>query len=289
VEDLREPVHGRADQAAVAVALEALLARRPQRELPVELPRGAVGEFAERGFVAIDRITTDEELAWLGELYDLLFALRVEAVPGGFFDLSRPYESAGEDLQPQLIAPEARIPALRQTTLFTNGRRLAAQLLGVAPGELRGWGHMIRKPARIGAPLPWHQDEAYWDPAFAYRALGCWMPLDPATRESGCMRFIPGSHRSEVRVHRHVGDDANVHALVTDDVDERLAVEVPVAAGGAIFHHCRMVHSSLPNRSDRVRRAYANEFQTHPSKVDRVPERPWITEGKRAWEARRTR
>ena len=39
------------------------------------------------------------------------------------------------------------------------------------------------------------------------------MPLDAATIESGCMRFIPGSHRGEVRPHRHLGDDADVHAL----------------------------------------------------------------------------
>ena len=34
---------------------------------------------------------------------------------------------------------------------------------------------------KVGDSLPWHQDEAYWDTAFAYRALGVWVPLDPAT------------------------------------------------------------------------------------------------------------
>ncbi len=268
-------------------ALVALLGSRPEVELEVALTPGAVEHFRERGFVAIERLTTERELRWLGELYDRLFAERMQTVPGGYFDLSRPYDSPGEDLQPQIIGPEASFPELRKTAVFRNGRRLAAQLLGVEPEKLRGWGHMIRKPARIGAPLPWHQDEAYWDPAFEYRALGCWMPLDPATRESGCMRFIPGSHRGEVRTHRHVGDDPAVHALVTDDVDERLAVEVPVEPGGAIFHHCRMVHSSLPNQSDRVRRAWANEFQLPPAPRAEAYPRPWIAEGKRAWDARR--
>jgi hypothetical protein len=266
--------------------LAELLARRPTRTLDVALPQDRVEEFHAQGFTSIERITTDEELAWLGDLYDWLFAERVQAVPGGYFDLSRPYDSPGEDLQPQLLAPEARIPQLRETALFRNGRRLAAELLGVDASAVHGWGHMIRKPPRVGAPLPWHQDEAYWDPAFDYRALGVWMPLDPATPESGCMSFLPGSHRGDVRAHRHVGDDPRVHALVTDEVDARCAVAVPLAPGGASFHHCRTLHSSGPNRSPHPRRAYANEFQTRPVRRATPFERPWIEAGRRAWEAR---
>jgi hypothetical protein len=266
--------------------LEGLLARRPTVELEVTLSPVQVDEFRARGFTHIERITPDAELAWLGELYDWLFRERVQAVPGGYFDLSRPYESAGEDLQPQILSPETLVPELRKTALFRIGRRLAAQLLEAKLETVRGWGHMIRKPARIGAPLPWHQDEAYWDPGFDYRALGVWMPLDPATRESGCMSFIPESHRGDVRKHRHVGDDPSVHALFTDDVDESLAEAIPIAPGGAILHHCRTLHSSGPNRSDRVRRAYANEFQTRPVKRETPYDRPWVTEGQEAWERR---
>jgi ectoine hydroxylase-related dioxygenase (phytanoyl-CoA dioxygenase family) len=267
--------------------VEAILARRPELDFAVELSDAQVEEFRANGFTRVDRIVPDAELVWLRELYDWLFETQAETVPGGYFDLSRPYESEGTDLQPQIIAPEARFPELRETCFFRNGRRLAARLLDVDAPALRGWGHMIRKPARIGAPLPWHQDEAYWDPAFEYTALGCWLPLDPATLETGCMRFVPGSQHEGVRKHRHVGDDPSVHALVTDDVDEARAVYAPLAAGGAIFHHCRILHSSLPNRSPHARRAYANEFQLPPVAREVAPDRPWLAEGKRAWEARR--
>jgi hypothetical protein len=269
--------------------IDELFARRPEVTFEPELGAAQVEEFRARGFTSVARITSDEELARLGELYDWLFAEKVQTVPGGFFDLSRPYESTGEDLQPQLLSPETRFPELRKTALFRNGRVLAARLLGVDAKELRGWGHMIRKPARVGAPLPWHQDEAYWDPAFDYRALGCWMPLDPATRESGCMSFIPGSHEGPVRAHRHVGDDPTVHALETDDVDPSRAVAVPLAPGGAIFHHCRTLHSSGPNTSAHVRRAYANEFQLAPVPRRDPVSRPWIDAGRKAWESRKPR
>jgi hypothetical protein len=268
------------------MTIEELIACRPNAEFAAELSEQQLADFRVNGFTAIERITSDEELEWLGEVYDRLFADRVQAVPGGYFDLSRPYDSPGDDLQPQIIAPEARFAGLRKTAFWRNGRVLASKLLGVEAAALRGWGHMIRKPPRVGEPLPWHQDEAYWDPGFDYTALGCWMPLDAATPESGCMSFIPGSHRGEVRIHRHLGDDPAVHALFTEDVDQRLAVTVPLAAGGAIFHHCRILHSSGPNRSAHVRRAYANEWQLTPVRREVAAARPWIDQGKRAWESR---
>jgi ectoine hydroxylase-related dioxygenase (phytanoyl-CoA dioxygenase family) len=267
--------------------LDELMTQRPQADFPVLITDAQLAEFRERGFVRIGRITSDDELVWLGEVYDRLFEERVQTVPGGYFDLTRPYDSAGEDHQPQIIMPEARYRELRKTAFYRNGRTIAAQLLGVESTNLRGWGHMIRKPAITGGPLPWHQDEAYWDPAFDYVALGCWMPLDPATVESGCMSFIPGSHRGDVRKHRHLGDDPAVHALVVEDVDTSAGVPVPVEAGGAVFHHCRILHCSGANRSTRVRRAYANEWQLEPVRRETaLPERPWITEGKLAWEHR---
>jgi hypothetical protein len=271
----------------VTQALDDIVARKPTAVFAVAFDPACHEAFERDGFVSIDRITTDEELAWVGDVYDHLFSARVRPVPGGYFDLARPYESEGEDQLPQILAPELAVPALRETAFWRNGRALAATLLGVAAKRLRGWGHMIRKPARTGAPLPWHQDEAYWDPAFDYVALGSWMPLDPATAESGCLRFLPGSHRGDVRAHRHVGDDPNVHALVTDDVDAAPAVAVPLAPGGASFHHCRMLHSSGPNTSPRVRRAWANEWQLPPARRDEPAVRPWLDAGKRAWESRR--
>lgn len=266
----------------------ALQKHRPSTSFEVGLTQDQLDSFRDKGFVTIERITTDEELEWIGELYDGLFAEKQGAFKGGYFDLSRPYESPGEDLLPQVLSPETRFPELLQTTFWRNGRKLAAQLLGVAADDLKSWGHMIRKPARIGEQLPWHQDEAYWDPAFDYRALGCWMPLDVATIESGCMSMIPGSHRGGILPHRHIGDDPAVHGLECqpDPADIARAAPLPTPAGGAVLHTCRTLHSSGPNVSERPRRAYANEWQTAPVARATPHLRPWVAEGKKAFNAR---
>lgn len=74
--------------------------------------------------------------------------------------------------------------------------------------------------------------------------------------------------------------------LLVEPVDTSAAVPVPTRAGGASFHHPRTLQHSRPNTTDRDRRAYANEYQTRPVERDVPPERPWITEGRKAFEAR---
>jgi hypothetical protein len=256
-------------------------------DLVVDLNTEAVDAFRRDGFTSIQRITTDEELEWLGVLYDELFDRKQAGFPGGYFDLARPYESAGADALPQALFPEMAIPALVETVYYRNARRMVAQLLAEDESALRGWGHMILKPAFHGHATPWHQDEAYWESAKTYNAAGVWMPLDDADETNGCMTFLPGSHRFEVLRHRHIGDDPAVHGLeVVEAIDTSRAVAVPLAAGGATFHHPRMLHYTGPNRSPRRRRAYANEFQTEPSPREAVAERPWVDEGRAAWDRR---
>jgi ectoine hydroxylase-related dioxygenase (phytanoyl-CoA dioxygenase family) len=260
----------------------------PDVVFEVRLSEAQVDQFHRDGFTWVDRITTDEELEWIRPLYDYLFATK-GSFEGGYFDLARPYESDGLDLVPQVLSPEVRFPQLNETNAVRNARAIAAQLLERDASELKTWSHLIRKPPHVGGPLPWHQDEAYWDTRFAYRALGCWVPLDPATVASGCMHFLPGSHVGPVRPHRHIDDDANVHGLWTEVADESAAVPIPLAPGGATFHHCRTLHRTTPNVSDHVRRAWATEVQVAPRLLPpgEQPDYPWVREAQEAWKRRK--
>jgi ectoine hydroxylase-related dioxygenase (phytanoyl-CoA dioxygenase family) len=247
----------------------------------------AVERYHQLGFTWIDRITSDEEVEWLVEIFDHLFTEKLGGVAGGYFDLSRPYDAEGSDMLPQVLVPERIVPDLVKTTFRRNARTIASRLLGVDPGLLDVWGHMIYKPPRIGHITPWHQDEAYWDPGLEYDALGAWLALDDVDLENGCMCFLPASHRSELLPHRHINDDPAVHGLETTvDVDESQMVHVPLRAGGATFHHARTLHSTPPNRSDRPRRAFASEYQTAPRARQHPVERPWFTDGQAAWDER---
>lgn len=255
-------------------------------ELEVRLTDDEVAAFHRDGYASVERITTDEELDWLRDVFDDFFGAKRGGIPGGYFDLARPYEAEGEDHLPQVLFPEQRIPELRRTQYFRNARAISAQLLDAAPGDLQGWAHMIHKPAFHGEQIPWHQDEAYWDPAMSYRAIGTWLPLDDVDVANGCMCFLPGTHTGPVHPHRHIDDDPAVHGLVTDVTTGEGMVPVPLAAGGATFHHPRTLHHTPSNVTDRQRRALAVEHQTVPVPLAVPAERPWVDAGSEAWAAR---
>lgn len=253
----------------------------PQDRFDLEVSDEQVAFFRENGFLALERITTDEEIAWLGAVYDGLFAAK-----SGQFDVSRPYGSRGPHQLSQLLFPEQQVPELRETNYYRNARSAIARLLGVDAAGLAGWGHMLRKPPNGGHLTPWHQDESYWEPDFHYCATGAWLPLEDVDMSNGCMCFLPGSHKGPVLSHHHYGGDPAVHLLEVDDApDTSRAVPVPLRVGGATFHHPRTLHATAPNSTDRPRRAYANEFQLPPVRRATRADRPWVDEGKQAMAA----
>ena len=255
----------------------------PVTDFVVDVSEAQALFFEDNGYLVIECVTTQVELDWLREVYDALIARPRSGFLDKVFDLTRPYGSTAEPSLGQLLFPERLVPAVRETAMWQNAKRIATRLLAVAQQEVESWGHLLFKAAEHGGETPWHQDEAYWDIYLDYHAVGAWMPLDDVNIDNGCLWFLPGSHRREVLPHRHLGDDARVHVLELDvDADVSEAVAVPLSAGGMSFHHPRMLHHARANVTSSIRRAWANEYQTVPVKRDRPADRPWVTEGHRA-------
>ncbi len=255
------------------------------QELEVTLTDEQVRSFRDDGYLAIEQITTTEEVEWLKGVYDRIFSDRLGEGEGRFFDLGGVRGHDGRDVLPQVLGPEKEMPELLETIYQRNARRLGAQLLGLDQSDVRAGGHMILKPPRYGRETPWHQDEAYWDPAYDHVGLSVWMPLDDASVDSGCMQFVPGTHRYEVQSHHHIDDDPAVHGLMIDDNVPEGAVACPIPAGGATFHHCRILHYAGPNTTDNPRRAYITVLTAEPAKRDVRADRPWL-DGRHDVEAR---
>lgn len=106
------------------------------------------------------------------------------------------------------------------------------------------------KEAHTPNHVTWHQDLHYWG-LEGEDEVTAWVALSPATRDSGCMRFVPGSHRRIVE-HRDTFDAQNLLTRGQElavAVDEREAVDVILAPGEFSLHHGRVFHASEPNRS----------------------------------------
>lgn len=106
----------------------------------------------------------------------------------------------------------------------------------------------IVKEAGSASRVSWHQDLTYWG-LDSDAQVSMWLALSPATKESGCMRMVPGSHVHGRREHKPTDDAANVLFLgqTVDGVAEEQAVMCPLQPGQASFHHGWTLHASMPN------------------------------------------
>lgn len=131
----------------------------------------------------------------------------------------------------------------------------ASQLLG---GSVRMWhDQLFSKPAKHGGVVAWHQDYSYWTRTKPLNHLTCWIGLDEATEENGCVQYIPGSHRWPLLPITGLAGDMEAILTVLDEEQKAAFTPVPMELkrGHAVFHHPLMVHGSYENRSDRSRRA----------------------------------
>ena len=166
---------------------------------------------------------------------------------------------------PQILNPDRYAPELRETAAFRNAELAARALLG-PNAELMGL-HAIRKPPRSGAPTPWHQDEAYWDPSYRHRAISIWIPLQPATVANGCLTFLSGSHRNGLRDHE-LTSPGSAEGLQAVDQHVQGGIACELRAGDATVHDGRTLHAAGPNSTGEPRRALVVVFRTPPVWVE---------------------
>ena len=131
-----------------------------------------------------------------------------------------------------------------------------SQILGP---DLLVWGSgLFIKEPNTPSYVSWHQDLNYWG-LDGENEVTAWVALSPSTTESGCMRFVPGSHRK--RLVPHVDSFAKDNLLsrgqeIAVEVDDASAVDVVLRPGQASLHHGHLFHASNPNRTG-VRRVGA--------------------------------
>ncbi len=116
---------------------------------------------------------------------------------------------------------------------------------------------------------PWHQDHPYW---VGSHKISLWVALDEATVANGCLKLMPGSHRTEV-AHANVDDGQGFgYRLGDQDTLEAEAVTAPLPVGGAIVFHDLTLHASHENASGADRWVW---IPTYRSLHHDDPPYPW--------------
>jgi ectoine hydroxylase-related dioxygenase (phytanoyl-CoA dioxygenase family) len=105
---------------------------------------------------------------------------------------------------------------------------------------------VFMKPPFHGSAQAWHQDSGAWPFFLPHSHITCWIAIDEATAENGCLRYLPGTHT--------LGLVDRAHVPVLVDQLQAEAVPVPRRPGFGVFHHSLLLHSSGPNTTPNRRR-----------------------------------
>jgi ectoine hydroxylase-related dioxygenase (phytanoyl-CoA dioxygenase family) len=120
------------------------------------------------------------------------------------------------------------------------------------------WDQAVYKKPDAARVFPWHQDNgyAYVEPQ---QYLTCWIPLVDATVENGCPWIVPGLHRRGTFEHHK-----RPWGLQCFDVDASAvpsgAVAAPASVGDVVVFSSLTPHSTGPNLTRSVRKAYIVQF-----------------------------
>jgi ectoine hydroxylase-related dioxygenase (phytanoyl-CoA dioxygenase family) len=121
---------------------------------------------------------------------------------------------------------------------------------------------LLSKPP-LGPPLYWHQDFMNWN----HPEAACPWPtviflsyyMNNTSRENGCLRVIPGSHRKRDRLHDILPDAHGPEIQSVEDLkhpifqDHPDSVDVPLNAGDLIIADARLLHAAWPNKTNERR------------------------------------
>ena len=174
-------------------------------------------------------------------------------------------------------------PVLREFTRSALLTDVCADLFG--PDVRLYWDQAVYKKPGTESPFPWHQDNGY---AFLepQQYLTCWVALTDATEENGCPWVVPKLHRRGTLAHEY----SDIGFVCLRDPDD--AIAVPARAGSIVVFSSLTPHSTGPNRTDEVRKAYIVQYAADGAAVLRpepggTTQRVPATDGGRQYEVLR--
>src|SRR4051794_3755540 len=133
----------------------------------MRLDSACVERFHVEGFLAFNTGLPDHEIAMLRRILTDLINRDAGFEEGALFDAMGIDDGRTPRRFTQILHPRAFAPGLLDSEFHRLARGIAEQFLG--PDVRFKADICLMKPARIGEATPWHQDEAFQDPAFRRR------------------------------------------------------------------------------------------------------------------------
>ena len=208
--------------------------------------------FKAEGYVVIENLITSNQVAYYSNIYNSFLDNSIDA------SKYRSDLSGGQDKKEnitQIMVPSKLVPELLQKPIHVKALEIAKILLG-EDIEL-DFDMLINKAPNTNTITPWHQDAAYWIDMPDKRAASCWVAIDHAFKNNGCMWYTPKSHLYPLLAHSQIG---NKGALQCEGSEEN-SVFIALEPGSCVFHQGGTLHYSRGNATDKHRRALITNFR----------------------------
>lgn len=214
--------------------------------------------FNREGYLIVENLLSAEEVAYYRGLYEDFLDNKIDASRYRS-DLGGHVTNDGsikKERITQIMVPSRVVPELTEQPLHVKALSVAKALMG--DDMDLDFDMLIDKAPHTNTPTPWHQDCSYWISMPDTRAVSCWVALDDAVKENGCMWYVPHSHTLPMRVHRPAGKGGGA---LECDADESEGIAVEIKPGTAVLHHGRTLHYSRGNSTDMRRRAFITNYR----------------------------
>ena len=213
--------------------------------------------FHDYGYLPYQRVLSDDAVEGLRQRCADIAYGRLDHVPPRFVQLEAAFQGNGESDGDRLDQVRKMTHLCYFDDLFQSAARTAAivdvieELLG--PNIKLYCDQLMMKPRFNGTVTDWHQDSQAWPQFAPQEHISCWIALDDATVDNGCMTVIPGSHKWGP-----IARDYRDRFLNSSLLPEPVPVELP--AGHCMFHHGLNFHRTGANPTPDRRRGLALHY-----------------------------
>lgn len=159
-----------------------------------------IAQFHRDGYVTLEAVLCDEELAPLEAAFDRFIIGAVPDMGRDFCDMSGPADRRFEYFSlVNAMLPRRYRPQLQGNVYEQRAASISRQLIGeVAALDYDQF--LAKRPNKPDAAFTWHQDLGYWPTNTPDTiAATCSLALDDADSENGCLKVVPGSQKGLCR------------------------------------------------------------------------------------------
>ena len=231
--------------------------------------------YFDNGYLLVESAVPEN---WLNRLRDatneMIDRSREITISDSIWDLEKSHSPEDPRLR-RLTSPNDHHDAYWEYASSSLITDIVADLVG--PDVKFHHSKLNFKWAHGGEEVKWHQDIQFW-PHTNYSPLTVGLYLYECNHEQGPLVVLPESHKEPL--YDQYNDSGQwTGCLSAEDagkLNSSRAVELSGPAGSLTIHNCRMLHSSMPNRSSIRRPLLLNAY----SSADAMPYTPVPTDSR---------